>query len=80
MAIGFTDDTAVHLVLITPSDANGIGGPCFRILCGGAGTIALTTEGGETVTITVVAGQEVKVRAVKVFASGTTATPLHRMW
>jgi len=80
MALGFADDTAVHAVAITPSDSNGIGGPCMRILVGGAGTISLVTEGGETVSLTVVAGQELKLRATKVNATGTTATGLVRLW
>jgi hypothetical protein len=67
-----------HAAAVTPSNTTQIFG--HALYCGGAGDVALKTEGGETVTFTVGAGQTLVVRFVQVLATGTTATGLVRLW
>lgn len=65
---------------ITPSDSADLALGTTWIYAGGAGTIKLTCvddPGNHSgVSITVVANQFVKVAARRVYATGTTATPL----
>ncbi len=48
------------------------------LYCGGAGDVTLVTEGGQTVTFAVGAGQTLVLRFVRVTAA--TATGLVRLW
>ncbi len=63
-----------HLVAITKSDTVSFAVPTDAILVGGAGTMTVVLENGDVVTLTCVAGQEVRVRAVRVNSTNTAAT------
>lgn len=64
---------------VTPSDTAETFG--VAIYVGGAGNVALLTEGGQTVTFTAPpVGATIAVRFTKVLATGTTATNLVRLW
>jgi hypothetical protein len=52
--------------------------PGKALYCGGAGDVTLVTEGGETVTFAVGAGQTLVISFVRVTAA--TATGLVRLW
>lgn len=70
-----------HAAAITPSDAAALSPPSGRLFVGGAGNLKVDTIGGETVTFTgVVAGSLIPVRAIKVYATGTTATNIAALW
>jgi len=60
---------------ITPNDDNIIDPLPKAIICGGAGNVTLkAVDSGGNVTIPVVAGQQLDIRAEKVLSNGTTAT------
>jgi hypothetical protein len=63
---------------VTPSDTTELFG--HALYCGGAGDVTILTEGGDTATFTVGAGQTIVCRFTKVKATGTTATALVRLW
>lgn len=65
--------TPTRINAITPGAAD-FTFPCDAILVGTAGTITLVSAGGDTETITVVAGQTVQLKCIKVTAA--TATDL----
>ena len=75
---------------VTPSDTvnipniateNGLGNRGCLLYVGGAGSIKVTTSGGDDVTFTgLTAGQFMPVSVVKVFATGTTATDIIALW
>jgi len=71
---------ATDLFLITPSDTVLLNYITRAIRVGGAGDLAVKTLGGDVVTIpSVLAGETIAVRAVKVYATNTTATALMGM-
>ena len=64
---------------VTPSDTTELFGVALYV--GGAGNVALLTEGGDTVTFSSVpAGTTIVQRFTKVLSTGTTATNLVRQW
>lgn len=70
-----------NLALVTPSDSADLSAPCNSIFCGGAGTLKVTTVGGQSVTLTgVTAGQILPIRATRVWSTGTTATNIAVLW
>ena len=70
-----------NLALVTPSDSADLSAPCNYIFCGGAGTLKVTTVGGQSVTVTgVVAGQILPIRAARVWSTGTTDTNIAALW
>lgn len=70
-----------NLALVTPSDSANLSAPCNYIFCGGAGTLKVTTVGGQSVTLTgVVAGQILPIRATRVWSTGTSATNIAALW
>lgn len=71
--------SATKVVAITPHDStNFTDGPCHYIYVGGAGNIALVPMGGGSpVTFTAVpVGTVLPVRALRINATGTTATAM----
>jgi hypothetical protein len=66
---------AANAAAVTPSDTANLPTASKRLWVGGAGNVKVLTVGGSTVTYTAVpAGTYLKVRALQVFATGTTAT------
>lgn len=64
---------------VTASDSTELFGVALYV--GNAGSVALLTEGGQTVTFAnVPAGTTIVQRFTKVLATGTTATNLVRQW
>lgn len=74
---------AVHAALVTPSDATDLVNITRYIAISAAGTIKVTTMGGETVTIpsgAFAAGQLIPLRVSRIWATGTTATGIVALW
>jgi hypothetical protein len=70
-----------NLANVTPSDSTDLGSPCNLIFCGGAGTLKVTTVGGQSITITgVTAGQILPIRATRIWSTGTSATNIAALW
>lgn len=67
---------AVDGLAITPNDGANLTQAVRSIYCGGAGTVRLTTPRGTVLDFTVVAGGVIPFWAIKVAASGTSATGL----
>lgn len=77
------DSPLANLALVTPSDTVDLAHVSRVIYIGAAGTLAVTTEGGETLTIAsgmLNAGMPHKLRISRVFATGTTATGIMVGW
>lgn len=77
----------VNAAAITPHDTNPVVGtvsnplPISGIYVGGAGNVAVITQGGQTTTFTAPpVGSTIYVRAVQVKSTGTTATNLVALW
>ncbi len=73
---------ALHAFVITPSDTVNLTHATRAIYVGGAGDISLDMRGGETAVlhVGVVAGTVLSVQAIRVRATGTTATNLVAWW
>ena len=72
-----TGEPARYVWSVTPSDTEDLLRPTRAIRCGGAGDLAVKTITGETVTIpSVVAGETLVIRAVRVYSTNTTATEI----
>ena len=68
---------ATHVFTITPGDSAYLDDLPRGIYVGGAGDLAVMTIGGSiAIFVGLVAGTIVPVRAVRVYATGTTATSL----
>ncbi|MFM1966818.1 MAG: Verrucomicrobia phage [Actinomycetota bacterium] len=67
---------AIDAKAVTPSDTADLpDGPCKALWVGGAGAISLITGGGSTVLVSgITAGYKLDMTAVRVRATGTTAT------
>lgn len=64
--------------VITPSDAANLPDTAVGVLVGGtAGNIRVLTDAGDDITIAVTSFQTLPIQVAKVFATGTTATPLY---
>ena len=64
---------------VTPSDTTEL--EASALFVGGAGNVAVVTEGGDTVTFTgVQAGSMLVLRIKQVRAASTTATNIVRLW
>ena len=60
---------------VTPSDGSDQPQVCRGIWVGSAGNLAVTTRGGNTITLVgVAAGTLLPIRATRILATGTTAT------
>lgn len=66
---------------ITPNDSTDLTVTSRAIYVGGGGDIALITKGGSTITLAgAAAGSVIPIRAVRIKATGTTATSLVAIW
>jgi hypothetical protein len=65
---------AIRLEEVTPSDTGDLAQACRAINVAETGAVRVTTVGGDTATVFVAAGTTFPVRAVRVWATGTTAT------
>lgn len=77
------DGPLVHLVNVTPDDANDLAHVTRAVYIGAAGALKVTTVGGETITIpsaVLGAGVAHKMRVTRIWATGTTATPIMAAW
>jgi len=73
--------TAKSYVIYIASPQSTIGNQGCVLYVGGAGNIAVTTNGGDEVTLVgLSAGQFVPVQVRKVFSTGTTATQIIALW
>lgn len=61
---------------IIPNDGADLEIETRQIAVGVGGTIAVTMKSGRNATFTVIAGQTLNIKAVRVLATGTTATGL----
>lgn len=68
-----------HAAAVSPDDSNDLSHVTRALMIGVAGDLKVTTAGGETVTLSVPAG-ELRIRAVRVFSTGTTASNITAMW
>ncbi len=74
-------DPAYHAVAVTPSDTVDLTNVTTSIYVGGAGTMKVTTAGGDTVTYTgLLAGYQYRIRASRIWAGGTSATNIIAEW
>lgn len=74
---GGVGQPAVHAFAITPNDSTDLEYVTRAIYVGGAGDVAVTTQGGESVTFSgVTVGTLLPIRVTKVKSTGTTATLL----
>ena len=81
---------AYRAAAVTPSDSadipnvanqDGSGNNGCVLYVGGAGTLKVTTIGGDDVTFSgLIAGSFVPVQVVKVWATGTSATNIIALW
>lgn len=74
---------AQHIALVTPDDANDLSNITRFLSIGVAGTLKVTTRGGETLTIPsglLSAGVMHRLEITRVWASGTTATGIVAYW
>lgn len=78
-AEGNWNDPGIDLVPVVPSDTVDLPIPARMIRCrptGAAGTIRITTVAGQVRNTAIALGETLAVSAVRVHASGTTATGL----
>ena len=69
-----------HLFAITPNDGADLATAVRALNVSAAGTVRVTTVGGDTETIYVAAGGAFPVRAIRVWSTGTTATGIVGMY
>jgi len=75
----FSNQSYRRAAAVTTSDT--ADNPGMALYVGGAGNVALITEGGDTVTFTAPpVGSIIPIRFTNVKATGTTATLLVRLW
>jgi hypothetical protein len=75
------DSDYKHAVNVTPDDTNDLVTASRAVYVGGAGTLKVTTAGGETLTITgLLANTTMRLRVTRVWSIGTTATNIVALW
>lgn len=75
--MAINDNVPNRAANVTPLDTTEI--VFHRLVVGGAGTVIVVTEGGDTVTYTCVAGQKIEVRG-HIVKTASTATNIVREW
>ena len=65
---------------VTPDDGADLAVPSRAINVAQAGSVRVTTLGGDTVTVFVAAGGVFPLRASRIWATGTTATGIVALW
>jgi len=68
------DSPATRHFTVTPADGSDLANIPRALFIGGAGDVAIRDGAGTDVTYTVPAGVLLPIRAVRVLATGTTAT------
>lgn len=71
---------ASRIAVITPSDAADLAQATRALNVAAAGTVRVTTVGGDTADVYVAAGTTFPIRARRVHATGTTATGIRGLW
>lgn len=73
--------TAQAYVVYSSSSQSGMGNPGCYLYVGGTGSVSVVTIGGDIVTFAgVPAGTTLPIQALKLRATGTTATLINAMW
>ena len=70
------ESPASRLAAVTPSDSVDLATDSRAIKVAAAGSVRVTTVGGDTVTVIIAAGIAFPVRARRIWTTGTTATGL----
>ena len=66
----------LNAVALTPNDGVDLA-QVMEVRCGAAGTVQFTPAGGQApLTLTMAAGEWLPCQVIRVWATGTTATPL----
>lgn len=73
------ESPATELLAVTPDDGVDLERVSRALNVATAGSVQLTTLGGDTATVYVAPGSAFPVRAVRVWATGTTATGIVAM-
>lgn len=68
------DSPASYVVEVMPSDTADLPTASRALNVATAGIVRVTTVGGDTASITVVAGVTFPIRCTRIWATGTTAT------
>lgn len=81
LAVGLSD-VASHAALVTPNDSADLAVTPRALLVGTAGTLKVTTAGGETLILpqSVVENVVIGLRVTRVHATDTTATDIVALW
>ena len=74
------ESPATRLLEITPDDATDLSFVSRALNVGTSGAVRITTRDGDTATVMVSAGIPFPVRALRVWATGTTATNIVAMF
>jgi hypothetical protein len=74
-------DPASNAAAVTPNDSTDLTYTSRAIFVGGAGNIAVTMAGGQSVTFTgIIAGALLPIRVSRILSTGTTATNIMAIW
>lgn len=74
-------DPAIYAAAITPSDSADVPTVPRALYCTGDGNVVVTMRnGGDPVTLPMIAGVPLPVRVSRVWATGTTATGIVGVW
>lgn len=74
-------DPGSNAAAVTPNDSTDLTYTTRALFVGGAGNIAVTMAGGQSVTFTgVTAGALLPIRVTRVLSTGTTATTITALW
>lgn len=73
------ESPAAHLQDVTPNDSTDLTHASRALNVATTGSVRVTTVRGDTATVTIVAGTPFPVRAIRVWATGTTATGIVAM-
>jgi hypothetical protein len=74
-------DPGSNAAAVTPNDSTDLTYTTRALFVGGAGNIAVTMAGGQSVTFTgVTAGALLPIRVTRVLSTGTTATTITAIW
>lgn len=77
------DSPLIHMAVVTPSDTLDLTDVTRSVYIGAAGALKVTTEGGETLTLAsgvLAVGVKHDLRLTRIWATGTTATPIVAAW
>jgi hypothetical protein len=74
-------DPASNAAAVTPNDSTDLAVTSRALFVGGAGNIAVTMAGGQSITFTgVTAGAVLPIRVSRILSTGTTATSIVAVW